>query len=62
MVEPVAAIGAVYVSYKAAKAAGAWIDDVVPEVEKDLKWAWKSIIRLGTWGTRDTLTPDPIVT
>jgi len=58
LVEPVAAVGAVYVAYKAAKAAGDFIDDTVPEVEKDLKWAWKGVVRLLTWGTRDELFPD----
>jgi len=57
LVEPVAAVGAVYVTYKAAKAAGSWIEDTVPEVEKDLKWAWKGVVRVLTWGTREELFP-----
>ena len=55
LVEPVAAISAVWVTYKAAKATHNFVDDEVAPVAGKL---WKALVRLGTWGTRDELFPN----
>ena len=55
LLEPAIALGAVWVTYKAAKATHDFVDDEVAPVAKDL---WKGVVRLLTWGTRDELFPD----
>jgi len=54
LLEPAIALGAVWVTYKAAKATHNFVDDEVAPVAKDL---WKGVVRLLTWGTRDELFP-----
>jgi hypothetical protein len=55
LLEPAIALGAVWVTYKAAKATHDFVDDEVAPVAKDL---WKGVVRLFTLGTRDELFPD----
>ena len=54
LLEPAIALGAVWVTYKAAKATHSFVDDEVAPVASKL---WKAFVRLGTWGTRDELFP-----